>query len=609
MSGWHISFEGILALHQGNFVAASQETRRGILRTTIRRYYHQFLTDEDDLRAEEELLQDEPEDGTSSLSPEEREAATHSKDAAFYKKEVSDWDVVQKLFKKEIDEYDKEEQGKLGVKNEIKYRTGHARDWFKNMTPAQRKEVENAREKWNKEGAPLESQTMYQKRHLKKILKDFTEQMHHTMGCQVMIIASHKKTADQTLNVIVHESKLVNKWSKLEFYLEENDDDSNDKMEDDGKASLPSHMRAENINHLWAHWEARMAAKKKLVISNAAKISDMSKQRLKNAVPHQQKTNKMANLAESDSSEDESAAAASMGRRTTTAAQPSSAQQGAPATVLMKNQIQFLKSLSSNDQHLHLVEGTRDLKKVQKFLATATSAKIIGLPSGMRVALGLGLLLRECKRIIKYEEDEVTLETPTYVRDSILDIKMLDLVIEAVEKVRGGLMHLLKSKDIQQEPAILDKVAHGDGLGAKDGADDSPEDSDKDEGENEDKEEAVVEVKGKKRMKSGGSRKPSKKAKGDSVEIWPALVLQVSYLPFEIWPAHALQLWLLWLVSFYQPAASHLRSGQHMLYSSGWSASAMPLACQILLASYLSFEIWPALVLHVWHIWYFSGLG
>lgn len=172
----------------------------------------------------------------------------------------------------------------------------------------------------------------------------------------------------------------------------------------------PSHMRAENINQLWAHWEARRAAKKKLVIFNAAKIGDMSKELLRNTVPHQQKTNKMyveiepvtassskgaasthpthcttrlaedgssesesagapstgrrTNLAESDSSEDESAAAASRGRRTTTAARPSSAQQGAPATVPMKDRIPFLKSLSSSNEYLLLVEGIRDLRKV-----------------------------------------------------------------------------------------------------------------------------------------------------------------------------------------------------------------------------------------------------
>jgi hypothetical protein len=37
---------------------------------------------------------------------------------------------------------------------------GHARDWFNDMSPAQRKEVENAKDKWNKEGAPAESQAM-----------------------------------------------------------------------------------------------------------------------------------------------------------------------------------------------------------------------------------------------------------------------------------------------------------------------------------------------------------------------------------------------------------------------------------------------------------------
>ncbi|KAG1778636.1 hypothetical protein EV702DRAFT_1044495 [Suillus placidus] len=127
----------ILALHQDGFVAASQETCRGILRIVwdhivsknksedesvelpkaISHYYCQFLTNEDDIWAEDELLGDEPEDEPYGLSPEEREAAAHPKDAAFYKKEASDWDVAQKLFKQEIDEYDKEKQAKLGVKN------------------------------------------------------------------------------------------------------------------------------------------------------------------------------------------------------------------------------------------------------------------------------------------------------------------------------------------------------------------------------------------------------------------------------------------------------------------------------------------------------------
>jgi hypothetical protein len=105
-------------------------------------------------------LGDEQDDQTSGVSPEEREGAACPKDAGFYKKEATSFDVAQKLFKQEIDCYDKEEQSKLGVKNSIKFHTGHARDWFKNMTPAQQKEVEDAKEKWNREGAPVDSQAM-----------------------------------------------------------------------------------------------------------------------------------------------------------------------------------------------------------------------------------------------------------------------------------------------------------------------------------------------------------------------------------------------------------------------------------------------------------------
>ncbi|KAG2028294.1 hypothetical protein BDR03DRAFT_1020004 [Suillus americanus] len=184
----------------------------------------------------------------------------------------------------------------------------------------------------------------------------------------------------------------------------------------------PSHMRAENINQLWGHWEARKAAKKKLVIFVAAKLGDMSKERLQNAVPYQEKskkkyveidtparphsatrteqparvaasskgaastrptpgttrpargnsesesagaaaTGRRASPAESDSSEDELPAAASAASRTRMATRPSSAQLGAPATVPIKDRITFLKSLSSNSEYLLLVEAIRDLGK------------------------------------------------------------------------------------------------------------------------------------------------------------------------------------------------------------------------------------------------------
>jgi hypothetical protein len=88
---------------------------------------------------------------------------------------------------------------------------------------------------------------------------------------------------------------------------------------------------------------------------------------------------------------------------------------------------------------------------VQVFLEMATSANITGLSSGMQVALGLGLLLRECKWAIEYEEDKATPNMPTYIGISILDIKILDLVGEAVDTVRGRVMRVLKAREGQHE--------------------------------------------------------------------------------------------------------------------------------------------------------------
>ncbi|KAG0698255.1 hypothetical protein DFH29DRAFT_1071219 [Suillus ampliporus] len=505
------------------------------LKKAIRRYYRQFLTDEDDILAEQELLGDEPDDEKFGLSPEEREAAACPKDVAFYfyKKEVSDWDVAQKLFKQEMDQYDKDEQEKLGG-------------------------VEDAREKWNREGAPSESQAMYRKRHLKKYMDDFAEQMCHTMGCRVVILASYKKLADQTLSIVVNESKPVNcyekfaEWSKLEFYLEENEGESDEEDKDEGKDSLPqlildkhgyaklpshtgvssrgqqelvrqifhasykaltdtakpvpwgevvgnptlyldpdslpkgfilrdpSHMRTKNVNELWDHWEARKAAKKPLVIFMAAKIGDMSKKRLEHAVPYKGKTtmkyvkidpdktssttraasacptprtkrpaeadtpeDKLADTApmphrvipaEASSSEDELAAAASTGHAPRPATQPSIAQLGAPAAVPIKDRIQFLKSLSNNNEYLLLVEGIRDLGKE---------------PS------------------LKGQKEWPAWATWSW-EGSYLPSD-LHSVEDAVNKVRGGVKHLLKAKHIQQESAIIDNGVVGEGSGAVDG--------------------------------------------------------------------------------------------------------------------------------------------
>ncbi|KAG2066673.1 hypothetical protein BDR04DRAFT_1121014 [Suillus decipiens] len=51
---------------------------------------------------------------------------------------------------------------------------------------------------------------------------------------------------------------------------------------------------------------------------------------------------------------------------------------------------------------------------------------------------------------VEYEEDEAAPNTPTYIGTSTLDIKILDLMGEAVNTVRGRVMGILKSEEKQR---------------------------------------------------------------------------------------------------------------------------------------------------------------
>ncbi|KAG2108114.1 hypothetical protein BD769DRAFT_1392801 [Suillus cothurnatus] len=257
---WTSSFRAILVGYKSKFLAAKdsksersrviKKIRKAIvaahkeqgeqvplpssLKKAIKKYYGQKIDEEES-----------DEQGAAKA----REISARPKEAAFYKKKLTDWDVAQRLFKQEMDEFDKAEQARKGVKDPIKFRTRHAREWFNQMSLTQKKEVDYAREKWNTEGAPEESQIMYRKNNLKKVLEDFSEQLRRTMGCHVVMLVSHKKQANQTLNVTLHESQPRNvkksfsvssdgikewtstgfeffaEWAKGEFYPTADQDD------------------------------------------------------------------------------------------------------------------------------------------------------------------------------------------------------------------------------------------------------------------------------------------------------------------------------------------------------------------------------------------------
>ncbi|KAG2051656.1 hypothetical protein BDR06DRAFT_1060478 [Suillus hirtellus] len=556
------------------------------LKRATRHYYHQFITDEDNRKAKDNIFHAEQEADQSIMSPEEREANACPKDASFYKKQLTDWDIAQKLFKQEMDNYDKEEQQKMGVPHSIQYQTGYAQQWFNSITFGQKKEVQQARDKWNKEGALLESQAIHESEPL---------------ACKKALTFSE--------------------WSKQEFYPYDNEDEDDDQEEEEpedkpflpeivldkenfrqlpswtdvslkGQQELicqiihasynlncvpkgfvfkdPSHMRTVDMNRLWHHWKLRKLGGEKLIIFIESRVTDLSAAQLVNAIPLERikkrkiymeinkepakpsspvqcsithteqlakdlESNAMASptptshmkrpandatfnkLASSrstkcarkladdaDTSEEDKAISAPTPHLKGLVGHPSSAQLGVFAAVPMKNHMPFLWTLSSNPEYLCFVEGLRDLQKEQaskhpegfpswatwswersylpntmhdldnellKFLQLVKSTKVFSFASVMQVALGLRMLVRECKQVIEYEADEATPDTPSYISTLVLDIKCLDLVLETISTARGGVVHLSKVRAGKQPQEVAGIEGDGPGNIAQNAAD------------------------------------------------------------------------------------------------------------------------------------------
>ncbi|KAG0693145.1 hypothetical protein DFH29DRAFT_881674 [Suillus ampliporus] len=588
-SDWTTHFKYILDhYHQGIVTADSPQA----LKRMVKKIRKAILAAQKELEDDEE--EDVPQLPTSlkkeikqycsqiiayKEEAEEREAASRPREASFYKKSLTEWDVAQRLFKEEIDKFDKDEQRRKGVQRSIKYRTGHAREWFDNMSPSQQEEVKFAMTKWNREGAPEESQVV--KNNLKKTLEDFSEQIRRTMGCRVVMFVSHKKKASQTLSVSLHETDPQNvkkrfsvssngikewtatgfesfaEWSKTEFYpsddqdLEgsDNEDAGNEAaipeiiLDDDGYAKLPSrdgiglrgqhelirgifhasykvctggsrpvpwgmitaassnylehgsvptafvvkdpsHMKTEEVNRLWNHWEQNSAANKKLVVFVKAKDGDV-RANVRNEERKKKSKEKRVSLLDSDEEDSDRLPSLNSSDFTERRTQPADT---TPDDVSIDDRYAFLESLSKNEDYLELIDAIRDLAKFAKQKPTSEenpdlpiwanwswgesylpedvhvsydtlkasleklrTSPISGAASAMPVILGIGLLYRESKRVIEYEEDEADPNTPFYLPGSAFDLEVLvsldqvvrqvlATVVEHIEKLaKGGL--------------------------------------------------------------------------------------------------------------------------------------------------------------------------
>ncbi|KAG1819994.1 hypothetical protein EV424DRAFT_1347324 [Suillus variegatus] len=524
---WTSSFRAILVSYKSKFLAAKdskserscviKKIRKAIvaahkeqgeqvplpspLKKAIKKYYGR-KTDEEE----------SDEEGAAKA----REISARPKEAAFYKKTLTDWDVAQRLFKQEMDEFNKAEQARKGVKDPIKFCTRHAREWFNQMSLTQKKEVDYAREKWNMEGAPEESQVIYHKNNLKKVLEDFSEQLHRTMGCHVVMLVSHKKQANQTLNVTLHESQPRNvkksfsvssdgikewtstgfeffaEWAKGKFYPTADQDNKEEEehglpeliLDDEGYAQLPScdGIRLKDQQEL-VH----------MIFHAAYKVFTGSRYQCHLEV-----------LGESECGKQEACLfyqGKTIGHETQWFSTDSSYLELVDAVKDLANMTEKIPTLQEEldlppwvDWHCgesylpEYLHGSQDM--VMASLELLTNASIRSSHSAALVVLGLGLILRDCKRVIEYEEEEALPGTPSYLASLIMDLQCMIKVDSAISHTASSIVGLIELA-MKATSGNFNDSNQGE-MGGVDGKDkdqeeDEDEEEDKDEDEEEDK--------------------------------------------------------------------------------------------------------------------------
>lgn len=128
----------------------------------------------------------------------------------------------------------------------------------------------------------------------------------------------------------------------------------------------PSHMKTEDVNRLWNHWERRSAAKHKLVVFTKAKDSDI-RSNLRNEERKKKSKKQRVSLPDTDN-EDQGRPVPSNGSDFTERGSQPAAHSNltTPDDVATKDRYTFLESLSKNENYLELVDAIRDLAILAK---------------------------------------------------------------------------------------------------------------------------------------------------------------------------------------------------------------------------------------------------
>ncbi|KAG1797833.1 uncharacterized protein HD556DRAFT_1306422 [Suillus plorans] len=223
MASWTLVFSNVLNEYKDSFVAAKGNSviRARILKTikdaigsseaakdpcvmlpeknlakAVRAYYLDFLEDDEDRKAEEEIIEGGTKDTSApdavTVEMVRQREDDKPEDAGKYKTEFSGFDVVQKLFKDEFAEYDKQHRDTSNPKS-MGQRTRLARMWHQAMSPEVKKELERVAGKWNQEGPPADTKDRYRTHNQKKMMEDFMDMVRRTMGLHVVILTAYDR--------------------------------------------------------------------------------------------------------------------------------------------------------------------------------------------------------------------------------------------------------------------------------------------------------------------------------------------------------------------------------------------------------------------------------
>ncbi|KAI6013015.1 hypothetical protein EDC04DRAFT_2609412 [Pisolithus marmoratus] len=170
------------------------------LRVAIRRVFLPELDPEDQDDEENIILhilsvsEKRKEDaGEGEHVREERARPTKAGD---YRKPFTAFTCGQRLFKDDLDLYDRERRDTKDPKT-IGQRTKIVQKWWESLSDDRKAEAGRAAEKWNKLGAPKETHDLYQRKNFPSMAREFIDTVQRTMGCHIVMFSAHEAGENQ----------------------------------------------------------------------------------------------------------------------------------------------------------------------------------------------------------------------------------------------------------------------------------------------------------------------------------------------------------------------------------------------------------------------------